>query len=109
MNRLTTLIAAGTIAGAAATFTLPAQAQEYYVVHPNGQVTREYTGHNRLYGRSYISFTFGAPGFWYWDSHRHYYRYRRAHEQREHWRRDHWRHSYAERDDRRSHRGFDND
>lgn len=109
MNRLTTLIAAGTIAGAAATFTLPAQAQEFYVVHPNGQVTREFTGYNRLYGRSYISFSFGTPGFWYWDSYRHHYHYRRAHEWNERWQREHWRHRHMDRDHRHSRRGYDDD
>lgn len=108
MNRLTTLIAAGAIAGAAATVTLPAQAQEYYVVH-NGQVTREFSGQNRLYGRSYISFTFGVPGFWYRDSYRDHYHYRRDREWHERWQRDHWRHTYLDRDHRHSRRGFDDD
>lgn len=65
MNRIKTLIAAGAIATVAAMLSLPAWATEYYVVHRNGQVTREFTPPNSDNNYGYWSFGFGAPGVWY--------------------------------------------
>jgi hypothetical protein len=85
MNRFTTLIAAGSIAAAAAATSLPAYADEYYVVHPDGVITRQYTGYRRDGGYSYFYFSFGGPVVWFQDSHRHHHRNRWAHEWRERW------------------------
>lgn len=67
MNRIKSMIAAGTIATVAATISLPAWAAEYYVIHRNGQVTREYTHQNRDNNYGYWTFGFGMPGVWYGD------------------------------------------
>lgn len=109
MNRLATLIATGTIAVAAATVTLPASAQEFYVVHPNGQITREYTHHNRAHVRTYLTFSFGNPGFWFRDSYPYAYRHYRAHEWHERRERHHWRDRNRDRHHRRFDHGSDDD
>ena len=69
MNRIKALIAAGALVATTAATSLPAQAAEYYVVHPNGRITKEYSHPN--HGYSYFSFSLGAPVIWLHDSYRH--------------------------------------
>ena len=109
MNRFKTWIAAGTMAAAAATVTLPAQAAEYYVVHPDGRITTEHTHHHRDRSYSYFAFSFGTPVIWLDHSYRHHYRDRRAHEWHERWLREH-RHHWERHHHHRYSRGeFDDD
>lgn len=95
MNRFKTLIAAGALVVATAATSLPAQAAEYYVVHPDGRITKEYR-HGDYSGYSYFSFSLGAPVIWLDDSYRHY-GYRHHHSRWERAWREHRRHERWER------------
>lgn len=104
MNGFKTLIVAGTVAAAAATMSVPAQAEEFYVVHPDGRVTAEFTHHDRSDAYSFFSFSLGAPVIWLQNSHRD--RGYWMHEQHENWRRGH---SQRREWDRHGSRGFSGD